>query len=264
VKFSFLAICELQRSRLSLQTSPFLIVMLAAMFGVNAPASDSSEIVAIAPTALAFARYIASLNQRSTFTESGPVRVDIDASLPGLGKQASMSAIRDTAASERGQYQILHLEGDPMVKHEVIARYLSAQAQAEGLPLSSTLITPANYKFRYTGSTQVLGTHLYVFQITPRKKRIGLIQGQIWIDPNAGIAVHEAGHFVKRPSVFLRRIEITRDTTLCDGLPYIRVTHTAIQTPLRALRAELTITEQPLRPPGPLVTSKSGSEKGRP
>ncbi len=204
MKFSFLAVCELWRSRRSLQTSPLLIVLLAAMFGVTARASDSSEIVSIAPPALAFARYVASLNQRSPFTESGPVRVHIDASLPGLGKQASMSAIRDTAASERSEYQILQLEGDATVKREVIARYLSAQTQAEALPLSSTLIIPENYKFRYTGSTQALGTLLYVFQITPRKKRIGLIQGQIWIDPVTGIAVHEAGHFVKRPSVFLR------------------------------------------------------------
>ena len=175
-----------------------------------------------------------------------------------------MSAIRDTAPSERSQYKVLQLRGDPMVKREVIARYLSAQTQAEALPLSSTVITPANYKFRYTGSTQVLGTHLYVFQITPRKKRIGLIQGQIWIDPITGIAVHEAGHLVKRPSAFLRRVEITRDTFLCDGRPYIRVTHTTIKMPLRALRAELTITERRLGAPDPAGPSQFGSEKGRP
>jgi hypothetical protein len=247
-----------------LQTSPLLIVLLTATFRANAPAADSSEIVSIDPPALAFARYVASLNQRSPFTESGPIRVDIDASLPALNKQASMSAIRDSAPCARSQYRVLQLRGDPMVRREVIARYLSTQTKAEALPLSSTAITPANYKFRYIGSTQVLGTHLYVFQITPRKKRIGVIQGQIWIDPLNGIAVHEAGHFVKRPSVFIRRIEITRDTTLCHGLPYIRVTHTAIQTRLRALRAELTVTERRLRAPDPAVPSQSGSEEGRP
>ena len=233
-------------------------MLLTATFVGNAPAADSSEIVSIAPPALAFARYVASLNQRSPFAESGPIRVDIDASLPGLGKQASMSAIRDTAPPERSQYKVLQLRGDPMVKREVIARYLSVQTEAEALPLSSTVISPANYKFRYAGSTQVLGTLLYVFQITPRKKRIGLIQGQIWIDPISGIALHEAGHFVKRPSVFVRRIEIMRDTFLCDGLPYIRVTHTAIKMPLRALRAELTITERRL------PTPEFGTEKGKP
>lgn len=227
---------------------PILTVLLAVTFGANAPANDSSEIVSIAPPALAFARYVASLNQRNSFTESGPIRVDINASLPGLGKQASISSIRDIASSERSQYKVLQLKGDPMVEREVIARYLSAQTQAEALPLSSTIITPANYKFRYIGSTRVLRKQLYVFQITPRKKRIGLIRGEIWIDPITGIAVHEAGRFVKRPSVFLRRIEITRDLTLCNGLPFLRVTHATIRTPLRAFRAELTITERRLMP----------------
>jgi hypothetical protein len=101
-------------------------MLLTATFGANAPASDSSEIVSIAPPALAFARYVASLNHRSPFTESGPIRVDIDASLPVLGEQASMSAIRDTARSERSQYKVLQLKGDQTVRREVIARYLSA------------------------------------------------------------------------------------------------------------------------------------------
>ena len=66
-----------------LQSSPLLLVLLIATFCANAPASDSSEIISIGPPALAFARYVASLNQRSPFTESGPIRLDIDASLPG-------------------------------------------------------------------------------------------------------------------------------------------------------------------------------------
>ena len=136
-----------------------------------------------------------------------------------------------------------------MVKQEVIARYLSAQAQAEAHPLSSFLITPANYKFRYRGSVRSLGVLLYVFQVNPRKKRVGLIQGWLWIDPVTGVAVHEAGHFVKTPSVFLHRVEIVRDTTLRNGFPCVRITHTVIDTRLPVGRAELTITERPLTAP---------------
>jgi hypothetical protein len=216
---------------------------------VNARASDSAQILSISPAALAFARYISFLNQRNPFTESGAVAVEIDASLPGLGKQAYFSAIRETGASERSQYRELHIEGDSMVKREVIARYLSAEAQAEELPLSSTLIAPSNYKFRYAGSIQNLGKLLYVFNISPRKKCVGLIRGQIWIDFVTGVPVHEAGHFVKTPSVFLRRIDMACDTTLRDGLPYFRITHVAIETRLRAGGAELTITERPLKAP---------------
>lgn len=242
--------CEPRRSRLSLRTSlPLVMALLAVMSSVNARASDSAEILSIAPPALAFAHYIAFLNQRSPFTESGPVAVEIDASLPGLGKQACLSAIRETGASERSEYQVLQLEGDSMVKHEVIARYLSAQVQAEALPLSSALITPANYKFHYVGSIHALGTLLYVFQVSPRKKRVGLMQGQLWIDPVTGVAVHQAGHSVKTPSILLHRIDITRDTSLRDGFPYIRITHAVVDTRLPVGRAELTITERPLRAP---------------
>jgi len=87
------------------------------------------------------------------------------------------------------------------------------------------------------------GAAAYAFQISPKKKRVGLIQGQIWIDSATGIAVHQAGRFVKQPSVFIRRIEVKRDMNLRDGVPYTRVTHVAIDTRLVG-RAELTITER--------------------
>jgi hypothetical protein len=151
-----------------------------------------------------------------------------------------------------------------MVKQEVIARYLSAQAQAEARPLSSSLITPANYKFHYAGSIETLGTLLYVFQISPRKKRAGLIKGQLWIDPVTGVPVHQAGHFVKKPSVLVRRIDITRDTSLRDGFPYIRSTHAVVHMRLPIGRAELTITERPLKVPDEEGASQLPEEKGKP
>lgn len=242
--------CEPRQSQRLLRTSlRLLTALIAVVFTLSARESDSAEILSISPPALAFARYIASLNQRNRFTESGPVAIEIDASLPRLGERACLFAIRETGTSERSEYRVLHAEGDSTVKREVIARYLSTQAQAEALPLSSLLITPANYKFRYRGSIHTPATLLYVFQISPRKKRVGLIQGQLWVDPVTGVAVHEAGHFVKTPSVFLHRIEIVRDTSLCDGVPCVRVTHAVIGTRLPLGRAELTITEQPLRAP---------------
>ena len=196
--------------------------------------------------ALAFGRYLASLQERNPFTESGPVDVEIEASLPGLAKKGSMLAVRQTGASERSEYSFIRLDGDSTVKKQVIARYLAAQEQAEALPYSSVAVTPTNYKFRYVGSLETNGSTVYVFQIAPKKKRAGLIRGQIWIDSETGVAVHQAGRFVKRPSVFIRRIEVARDTNLRDGLPFSRITHVAIDTRLVG-RAELTITEGPLQ-----------------
>jgi hypothetical protein len=243
---------------------PLLIALLTMMSTVNARASDFAEILSISPPALAFGRYVAFLNQRSPFTESGPVAIEIDASLPRLGKQACLSAIRETGASERSEYQALHIEGDSMVKQEVIARYLFGQAQAESRPLSSSLISPTNYRFHYAGSIYALGALLYVFQISPRKNRAGLIKGQLWIDPATGVPIHQAGHFVKKPSVLIRRIDITRDTSLRAGFPYVRITHAVVHTRLPVGRAELTITERPLKVPGGEGASQLPEEKGKP
>jgi hypothetical protein len=262
VNLTPLATCEPRQSRNSLRRSlPLLMFLLTVMPTAHAFGSDSTEVLSINPPALAFARYLASLERRNPFTESGPVVVEIDASLPGLDKGASLKAIRETGASERSAYRVLQIEGDAMVRQQVIARYLSAQAQAEALPLSSLLISPANYKFRYRGSIHISGNLLYVFQVSPRKKRIGLIQGQLWIDPVTGVAVHEAGHFVKTTSVLLRRIEVVRDTSLYDGFPCARVTQNVIDTRLPVGQAELTITERPLRMPHPAAAFEPSGAK---
>jgi hypothetical protein len=196
--------------------------------------------------ALAFGKYIAFLQERNPFTESGPISVEIEASLPGLAKEGTMYAVRQTGASERSEYSAISFDGDSTVKRQVIARYLDAEEQAEALPYSTVAVTPANYKFRYLGSLANNGTTVCIFQIVPKKKRAGLIRGQLWIDSATGIAVRQEGRFVKRPSVFIRAIEVKRDTNLRNGLPYTRVTHVAIETRLVG-SAELTITERPLQ-----------------
>jgi hypothetical protein len=178
-----------------------------------------------------------------------------------------MLAVRQTGASERSEYSAISFDGDSTVKRQVIARYLDAEKQAEALPYSTVAVTPANYKFRYLGSVEYSsvenssvankGTTVCIFQIVPKKKRAGLIRGQIWIDSGTGIAVHQAGRFVKRPSVFIRKIQVTRDTNLREGLPYARVTHVAIETRLVG-SAELTITERPLQAVGQQLITQRG------
>jgi hypothetical protein len=191
---------------------------------------------------LAFARYVASVQEGSAFTESGSVAVVIEASLPRLYKQSALLAIRQTGESGHSKYQVLQAAGDSTVMEEVITPYLLAQAQVEDLPVPSVAITPANYKFKYAGEVGSEGTTAYVFRITPKRKRGGLIEGQLWIDAASGIAVLQAGRFVRPPSAEIRRMELVRDTKLLDGDPRVRVTHVAMDTQ-RVGRGELTITE---------------------
>jgi len=230
------AIAELRRS------APVLAVSAALLFSAI---SYGEELRLEEAPALGFGRYIAAIEERNPLTETEPTRVQIDAMLPALAKRGSMIAIRETGASGRSEYRAIEFTGDATVKRDVIARYLAAEEQGEALPYSSVAVTPANYKFRYLGSVQSAGGTDYVFQITPRQKRIGLIEGQIWIDSETGAAVHQTGRFVKRPSVFVRRIEVVRDTKVRAGTGRTRVTHLTIETRMFG-RADLTITERPL------------------
>jgi hypothetical protein len=219
----------------------FLILLIPAI-------ASAQRFPIVQPTtteSIAFARYIVWLHGRDQFTESGPVALAMVASLPGLDKQGSLLAIREVGESERSQYGILELQGDSTVFERVIAPYLVAQRQAEDLPLSSVIITPRNYKFRYAGAVKTGDSAAYIFRITPKKNRTGLIRGELWIEPLTGAPVLVTGYFVKTPSASIRGINVVREITFVDGYPCARTTHMMIETrPVG--RAELTVVEIPL------------------
>lgn len=235
------------------------VVLLALVITGSTPA-DTLTVASPAPGSLAFARFIAAIHRRDPFTESGPVQVVIEASLPGLRRQSRLVAIRGTGESERSEYRVLGSEGDPMVTREVIAPYLAEQKEIEDLPLSSVIITPANYHFRFMGEAGIAGASAYVFRIVPKKERAGLIRGELWLDSETGLAVMQAGYFVKTSTVNIRRMELVRDTKLQDGSPSSRITRVVVET-RRSGRGYLTITEFP---PAAIRAAASAGEHSAP
>jgi len=233
------------RSRSFFQGVLPIIGLLVLLIPVRAPAQSLPVIQATTNESIAFARYSAWLHERDPFTESGPVALAVVASLPGLDKQGRLLAIREVGESERSQYGIVQLQGDSIVFERVIAPYLVAQRQAEDLPLSSVIITPRNYKFRYAGAVETGDNAAYIFRITPKKNRAGLIRGELWIDPVTGAPVLVTGHLVKTPSPSIRGINVVREITFVGGYPCARTTHMMIET-RPAGRAELTVIEMPL------------------
>ena len=225
-------------------------LLFTGLLALLIPTSASAQRIPIVQTATnqstAFARYIAWLHAPDPFTASGPVALAITASLPGLNKQGSLLAIRGIGDSERSQYGIIGLQGDSIVFEHVITPYLLAERESEDQPLSSVLITPLNYKFRYAGAAETGDRTAYVFRITPRKSRAGLIRGELWIDSVTGAPVLVTGHLVKTPSTSSGGIDIVREITFVDGYPFGRTTHMSIETRPVGL-AELTIIESPLR-----------------
>jgi hypothetical protein len=218
-----------------------IIIVLSLALVVPGRASDAAIMDSTAGASLAFARYTAGLEEISPWRLE---TVEIEASLPKLEKTGRMRAIRRVLPFGKPEYQVLEITGDSTIRKQVIVRYLSAEVMASAIPASSVAITPANYRFRYKGAVQTSESVAYIFLITPRKKRTGLIKGELWLDGSTGAVVRQSGYLVKRPSIFVKRINVTRETTLRDGLAETRLTHLSVDTRLVG-PAELTILERP-------------------
>ena len=138
-----------------------------------------------------------------------------------LAEYSSTTVIRAElpSTSQRGEYELrrhyraaLRFTGDGFVKTNVITRLLQSEVNhVQNEDSSQTAITPANYKFSYKGTKEVDGRLLHVYQIKPRKKRVGLFKGHIYLDAHTGSLVRAEGRAVKSPSFFVKRIEFAQD-----------------------------------------------------
>jgi hypothetical protein len=194
--------------------------------------------------------------------------LEVEASLPGLFKESRLIALRRVGDSGRTEYHVVIAAGDVTVAQEVIAPYLAIEDGIQELPASSVAVTPANYRFHYVGVVGTGAATAYIFRITPKRKRDGLIEGQLWIDALSGIGVLQTGHLVKTPSGFAPHIQVVRDTKLLNGVPCVRITHVSMKTRM-AGRGELTVTEYRLDatgeetlPPSKGLGNESGNDTG--
>jgi hypothetical protein len=222
------------------ETALLPVIFLAAFLRPTAPAPIVEYTEAASQ---AFARYIAGLQRPGNWSVE---TIEIEAALPKLKKQGRLRAIRRMSPAGDAEYEVLESAGDQTVRREVIARYLSAQTAAEGIPASAVAMSPANYDFRYKGVGRIGEIVAYVFHIKPRKKRQGLIDGELWLDGETGAAIHQSGYLVKSPSIFVKRVSMTRETVLDGGIAQMRLTHLSVDTRLVGL-ADMTVTERPWR-----------------
>lgn len=174
-------------------------------------------------------RYLAASQTQSAALRGVQSDVDIDASLPKLKKQGRLHALRSISKVGRVTYRGLGFSGDKSVKNDVIARYLTAEVQAQGNGQDLS-ITPANYKFKFHGLQDEDGQNVYVFNVSPHKKKIGFFKGEIWLDPQTCMPLREQGRLVKNPSIFFKKVEFVRTYQLQDGVSRPQHIDSVVQT----------------------------------
>lgn len=145
------------------------------------------------------------------------MEVEISAEVPKLKESGKLRALRRISRVGQITYKQIAFQGAKFVKNEIIARYLSAEQQEQGD--QDIGITPANYKFKYKGEVpSQADTPAYVFQLTPRKKKIGLFKGEMWIDSKTYLPVFEKGRLVRNPSIFFKQVDFRRGFSIQNGL----------------------------------------------
>jgi hypothetical protein len=181
----------------------------------------------------------ASRGEADTF-KGASMEVEIHGALPKLKKAGVLKALRRISSLGRITYQVLGFEGDHTVQKEVIARYIQAEIEAQRDQSAAIAVTPDNYKFHYKNRGELEGRSVFVFQVTPKKKADGLFRGEVWIDADTYLKVQEKGYLVKNRSIFLKRVEFTRQYEIRDGHSVPR--HTESVADVRMVgKAELTI-----------------------
>ena len=141
--------------------------------------------------------------------------VEIEASLPTLQKRGSMKGLKVVSKSGEVAYRFLRFTGDKLVKSDVIVRFLTAEAHPPDHS-SDVAITAKNYKFHFLRTEDYRGSTAYVFQVRPRKKRVGLYKGELWLDAASSTPVRESGELVKSPSIFIGRVQFVREYSADD------------------------------------------------
>lgn len=255
-------------------TKSFLIIFLG--LSLQALAGEPASAVAVATagglsSTEILNRYFSALEKQQKSVEQVSMDVDIDAQLPRLKKTGSLHALRRVSRLGQVTYDGVRFLGDKMIKKDVIARYLTAETEAQnvraesnGAPdagaeaalngeknggkngngktskLGSVAINTDNYKFKFKGTAEHDSRSVYVFQLSPKKKRVGLFKGDLWIDPDTFLPVRESGRFVKNPSIFLKKVEFVRSYQIRDGLALPVEVSSRIETRIVG-RAELNI-----------------------
>lgn len=215
--------------------------VLGALLIASAPIyADSVPEASAIPPGEIVARYLIAVEAEQSRVQDLSMEVDIDARVPRLRRSGRMQALKFISRLGQIVYRVIRFEGDESVKRDVIARYLTAEKEARAKLAQSMAITPENYRFKYKGTADWLDQTAYVFQVTPKHKRLGLFKGELWIDSRTFLPLREWGELVRSPSVFLKNVYFVRDYHIWEGRSIPRRIISDVSTRLVG-KAQLTI-----------------------
>jgi hypothetical protein len=166
-------------------------------------------------------RYLAAQQSQQEAMRGARMEVEIDAQLPSLEKKGKLKVLRMITKIGQITFQpIGQFIGDPVVKKEVIGKYL--ELEQDERQKGSIGITPANYKFQINAIITEDEHQTYIFKLTPKRKAVGLFKGELWLDGATGMPLKEVGQMVKSGSAWLKSIRFVRDYEMRNGISILK------------------------------------------
>ena len=186
-----------------------------------------SDIPALAPTPaelprmspeLALATFEQRLQQQLTGLPSYSANTVIAVDLPETRQHGTFELRRAFSAPHALRFTPVHYSGDGFVKGSVITRLLQQEVtQTQNGDALKTALNRQNYKFSFKGEATLEGRSVYVYQVKPRAKLVGLFKGHIYLDCESGAILRAEGELVKSPSFFVKKIQFTSDFADVEG-----------------------------------------------
>jgi hypothetical protein len=155
-------------------------------------------------------RYLARAGGPQPVSSDSVYTVQIDASIPTLHKQGSMTGLKVISYTGQVVYRGLRFTGDKLVKTAVIARFLSNDTEP-AVRTADVAVSRQNYWFTYNKTSNYNGLTAYVFLLKPRRKRAGLFRGELWLTADTAAPLRLWGDLVKSPSIFIRSFRFVED-----------------------------------------------------
>jgi hypothetical protein len=166
-------------------------------------------------------RYVAAQQAQQEALRGARMEEEIDVQLPRLEKKGKLRVLRMISRFGKISFdQIGQFIGDPIVKNQVIGKYLELEQNER--EKGSIAITPANYKFQINAIITQEEKQVYIFKLTPKRKAIGLFKGELWLDGATGMPLKETGQLVKSGSAWLKSIRFVRDYEMRDGISVLK------------------------------------------
>jgi len=136
----------------------------------------------------------------------------IEADLPDAAKHGRFELRRTYAAPRTLAYKAVHFVGDGFVKNNVITRLLQSEVEhVQKGDAALTAINDRNYKFSFKKADLIGNDIVYVYEVKPAQRRVGLFKGTVVLDARTGHLRRVEGQLVKSPSWWVKKIEFAQD-----------------------------------------------------